>query len=138
VPTFAAEGRRDDQVGENQVSDVQGSDDQGMTPSEKGTRIGSPSVDIGRMNEVTRPRYGCPFAIVPDRSSPAGFKKSNATVAGDMAQVILVNVTPGAVPQQVTPPAGMSCTVYRSARPQGSEAVVGYTPGVSTLSRICR
>lgn len=80
--------------------------------------------------------YG--FALVPDPSSPVGFTKSNATLPGKPSEVYLVNVTPGAVPLKVTPPAGKSCTVYPSAMPQGTEALVGYAHEISTVQLVCK
>lgn len=88
------------------------------------------------MKVDTTAAYG--FALVPDGSSPARYKKANTTVAREPCQVFLVNVTPGAVPLTVTPPSGLSCTVYPSSTRQGAEAVVGYAHEISTLSLVCK
>jgi hypothetical protein len=80
--------------------------------------------------------YG--FALVPDRSSPVGYKKSNSTVPGDTSQVFLINVAPGTVSLQVTPPVGLACTLFPSSKPHGSEPVIGYARSITTLTLICQ
>lgn len=80
--------------------------------------------------------YG--FAVVPDNSSPAAFKKGNATIPGQVSTVYLINVEPGPVPLAVTPPDGLSCTVYPSSEPQGAENVVAYANALSSVTVLCQ
>lgn len=84
----------------------------------------------------TTATYG--FAAVTDSSSPVGFSKGNASLAGNESQVFLINVDPGPVPLTVMLQMAKSCTVYPSSMAQGSENVIAYAHEVSTLSFVCQ
>lgn len=77
-------------------------------------------------------------AIVPDVSSPVGYTKSNTTLTGNLSQVYLINVPPGPVVVKVTPPSGLSCTVFPGSMPQGAEAVVSIAHEMSSLGLVCK